>query len=127
VPGHSIPIEETNAMPAHPVAMTPRCEPRPAHDAASELLFPLLMTERGGRVSHYVTDDQVTAPVRGDDPLALCGTVFTPAALTTPPGPICPACLDRLRPPAHSGRPSRWRLRRQPAGPTSAITSSGHA
>ena len=111
-------------MPAHPVAMTPRRQPRPAHDAASELLLPVLMTERDGQVSHYVTDDQVTAPARGDDPQALCGTVFTPAALTTPPGPICPACHDRLHPPTHTGRPSRWRLHRQPTGPTSSITAS---
>jgi hypothetical protein len=88
--------------------------------ASTELALPVLMTEQGAQVSHFVTDLEAAAPLRDADPRALCGRAFVPATLTTPPGPTCPACLDRMRPPTPT-RTSRWR--RQRPAPTDATST----
>ena len=52
---------------------------------------PIQVTARDGALTHYVSDVQMAAAADGL-PQGLCGAAFTPAALTVPPGPLCPLC-----------------------------------
>jgi len=61
------------------------------------------VTEQGGLLTHYVDDEQMCATVQGENPRAVCGRRFVPAALITPPGQICPRCIDAIQPPRPTG------------------------
>ena len=78
-------------------------------------MWTVLVTERGGRISHYVSEDDVCAPLRGANPHSLCGRTFVPAALTTPPGRVCEDCLRRLNDPPGRGTRRRRRRDRRPS------------
>ena len=52
---------------------------------------PIPVTARDGALTHYVSDMQMAAAADGL-PQGLCGSTFAPAALTLPPGPLCPLC-----------------------------------
>jgi hypothetical protein len=52
---------------------------------------PIEVTARDGSLTHHVSDQQMAAAAEGL-PQGLCGSTFVPAALTVPPGPLCPRC-----------------------------------
>jgi hypothetical protein len=73
----------------------------------------VLVTDQDERVAHYLTDDQVCAPTRDENPRAMCGHTFQPAGLTMPIGRVCAACLDLVDPPTRPrGRRNRPRRAR---------------
>jgi hypothetical protein len=69
-----------------------------------------VMTEADGSTTHWVTEEQVLAPLDGGRSRAVCGRTFLPAALVTPPGRPCCHCRRALRPPARRAVRGRPRL-----------------
>lgn len=55
------------------------------------------ITEQSGSVVHRVEDAQLAGMAGGIEPRAVCGEVFTPAAMCAPEGVPCPRCADVLR------------------------------
>lgn len=60
----------------------------------------VLVTERSGARAHHVDEVQLTGAL-----LAVCGTVFIPAALCAPDGRPCVLCRETLRARARSRAP----------------------
>ncbi len=93
-----------------------RAAPPAAHRPSPE---PIEVTARDGSLTHFVTDQQMAAAADGL-PQGLCGATFTPAALTVPPGPLCPLCAaaaDRGRPEQPAARPAVTPRRSPPSFP----------
>jgi hypothetical protein len=68
------------------------------------------MTEADGSTAHWVTEEQVLAPLDGGRSRAICGRTFLPAALVAPPGRSCGACRNTLDPPVRRDVRRRPRL-----------------
>lgn len=69
-----------------------------------------VMTEADGSTAHWVTEEQVLAPLDGGRARAICGRTFLPAAMATPPGRPCDDCRSSLDPPTRRVTRRRPRL-----------------